>query len=224
MISRILDRLEARLGRRWGIRNLMMYIVIGTAIVYVADYMFPVFFGPAPLSFYLSFNRELILRGQIWRVLTFLFVPVNDNILFLLIGLYFDWMMGEYLQSEWGTLRFNLFYATGFIGAMIVGFLTGYTTAYYLNTSLMLAVAILYPNMPLSLYGIIQIKLKWLAIFSLGMMVLPVIMSMNWAALPVLAVSLLNVLLFFIDGMIKRGRDAYRRYKWKQNWRNSWKR
>ena len=59
---------------RLAIPNLMMYIVIGTAFVYILDQ-----FGPFPISEYLAFNPYYIIHGQVWRLITFIFIPLDDN-------------------------------------------------------------------------------------------------------------------------------------------------
>jgi len=224
MFSRFLDKLEARVGRHKGIRNLMTLVVIGTVIVFLADYVLPLISGGRTLSSFLSFNKEQIMRGQFWRLLTFVFVPMDRNLILLAISLYFYWLIGETLQSEWGTFRFTLFYTTGMLGSVIAGCITGYATAYYLNMSLMLAMAALHPNMPLRLYGMIELRIKWLALLSVVMMVLPLLQSHSWQQPLSLIVALANVLLFFMDRIIGQVRDAYRRYTWKRNWRSGWKR
>lgn len=224
MFSRLLDRLEARVGRHKGIRNLMSIIVFGTVLVYIADFLLPIA-ANRTLSSYLIFSKEAIMRGEIWRLITFIFVPMHSgNLLLMAIGLYFDWLMGEHLQSHWGTFRFTLFYTVGMLGAVISGCITGYATSYYLNMSLMLAVAIIYPNMPLRLYGLLELRLKWFALISVVMMVLPLLSGGSWREAVALAAALLNVLLFFTDRLIAQVKDAYRRYTWKRNWRSGWRR
>ncbi len=225
MFSRLLDRLEARVGRHKGIRNLMNIIVIGTVLVYFADMLLPMVMGRS-LSSYLIFNKSAIMRGEIWRLITFVFVPMESSSLLLLaISLYFYWMMGAHLQNKWGTFRFTLFYTTGMLGSVISGCITGYATAYYLNLSLMLAVAIIHPNMSMRLYGILEIRMKWFALISLAMMLLPFLQGFgSWRQAVAIAVALLNVLLFFMDGLIGQIKDAYRRYTWRRNWRSGWKR
>lgn len=225
MLSKALDRLEARVGRHKGIRNLMTIIVIGTAIVYLADYILPAITGGFSLSYYLSFNRSKILQGEIWRVITFIFVPDGGgNIILFAIGLYFNWLMGEMLQNHWGTFRFNLFYMAGMLGSVLAGCITGYTTAYYLNTSLMLAMACIYPDMPLRLYGVINFRLKWLALLSVAMMVLQLLPSLSWASALAMLAALINVLIFLSDRLLEQIRKAWRHYQWKRNWRSGWKR
>lgn len=218
MFDRFLDRIEVRIGRYRGCRNLISVIVAAMAAVYVADLVL----GPAlgfTLSSYLEFNRMLILRGQIWRIITFVIMPPNQSILFIVMSLLFLHFTGSILQSQWGTLRFNLFYFTGVLGSVVAGFITGYATSYYINLSMMLAVAILFPMMQINFYGIIPIRLKWLAILDL-VLLLPGLLNGSWAMRAAILVSLLNVGLFFGGRLRRNLQDAKRRYEWKRNWRN----
>lgn len=224
MMNRLLDRLESKIGRHKGVRNLMTIISVGIAIVFAADLLLPQLLGGAALSDYLRFDKAAIMRGQIWRLLTFVFVPMNSNLLWLIFSLYFYWLMGEQLQNEWGTFRFTLFYTVGMLGTVLAGCFTGYATSYYLNMSVLLAAAIVRPNMPMRFYGVIELRLKWFALISLAMMLLPVLQNGAWQEIAVIAVALLNVLLFFIDHLIGAVKDAWRRYQWKRNWRSGWKR
>ena len=217
MIEKLLSRLEVRFGRYRGIRNLMTIIVAAMAVVYVADYVL----GPA-MGFYLSsklaFNRAAIFRGEIWRVFTFVVTPPASSLLFIIMQLGFIYFTGTMLQNRWGTLRFNLFYLCGMVGSMAAGLITGYATSYYVNLSLLLAVAILYPMMQLNLYGIIPFRMKWLALLEL-LLLLPGLLNGSWGERIAIIVSLLNVALFFSDKFIYHIKEAKRRYEWKKNWR-----
>ena len=130
MIQRILNDLEIRVGRYRGIRNLMSIIVATMAGVYIADLLLAPSLG-IYLSGYLAFDRAAILRGQIWRIITFVVTPPDSSILFIILQLMFLWFTGNMLQNHWGTLRFNLFYFCGMVGSLIAGFITGYATSYY---------------------------------------------------------------------------------------------
>lgn len=212
----LLDKLQRKLGR-YAIPNLMNYLVIGMGIVFVMDmFLFP--FTRLSLTNLLAFNRAAILRGQVWRLITFVLIPPNSSLLFILLSLYFYWMLGSTLENRWGRFRFNAYYLCGVIGTIIGGFITGYATNYYLNLSLFLAFAILYPDFEILLFFILPIKMKWLAIADAALLLLSAIGQglTGWVAL---AFSLINVALFFGRDLVDLCKTAYRRYKWKQNWK-----
>ena len=217
MFNRILDRLEIRYGRYNGIRNLMTYIVAAMAVVFVADLMLVPMMNFS-LSSWLSFDLNKILHGQIWRVITFIFMPPSDSIIFILFSLLFYHFLGQMLQSHWGNLRFNVFYFIGMLGSIVAGLITGYATNYYLNLSLFLALAILYPEMSFNLYGIFSVKAKWLALIDV-VLILPALINGTWGMRIAILVSLANIALFFYDRFIRMYRDAQRRREWRQNWR-----
>lgn len=218
MIQRILNDLEIRVGRYRGIRNLMSIIVATMAGVYIADLLLAPSLG-IYLSGYLAFDRAAILRGQIWRIITFVVTPPDSSILFIILQLMFLWFTGNMLQNHWGTLRFNLFYFCGMVGSLIAGFITGYATSYYINLSILLAVAILYPMMQVNFYGFIPIRMKWLAVIDL-ILLLPGLAYGSWGERIAIIVSLLNVVLFFYDRFTRYIKEAKRRYEWKRSWKS----
>lgn len=221
MFQRFLDRIEVRFGRYRGIRNLIAIIVATMAVVYAADYVLAPSLG-FYLSSYLSFNRTAILNGQVWRLFTFVITPAGGSLVMFVMHLLFLYFTGTLLQNHWGTLKFNIFYFCGMFGSMIAGLITGYATGYYVNLSLMLAVAILYPMMQVNFYGIIPIRMKWLAVIDLALL-LPGLISGTWGERAAILVSLLNVVLFFYGHFIHQLKEAKRRYEWKKNWRKgSW--
>ena len=100
---------------RFGIPNLMLWVVIGNVLVFVMD-----LFSNGTFSGILTFVPGLILRGQVWRLLTFVFVPAfSNNIIFFLISAYFYYFVGTRLEQQWGTTRFNVFYLSGVVLSII---------------------------------------------------------------------------------------------------------
>ena len=89
----------------------MLYICIGTAIVYLMS----IFANNYVLYNLLCFNRQAILRGQIWRLFTYPLTLLQDNILFQLITLVCYFSLGQAMERLWGTFKFNLFYLTGVV-------------------------------------------------------------------------------------------------------------
>lgn len=159
--------------RHKGIPNLMLYISIGSAVVYFMTMMA----GNAVLYNLLRFDRAQILKGQVWRLFTYIFTyQANDTNLFLvLISLYCFYALGSAIERAWGTFRFNLFYLTGIVlmdiyamalggikiphGNLLYDCSSVYTDmVYYLNLSLLIAFATLYPDAQFLFFFIIPVK------------------------------------------------------------------
>lgn len=211
----LMDRLELRY-RRYAIRNLMLYIVIGMAAVYITDYIVTPMTGFS-MQRLLMFDRAAIFRGEIWRLVTFIFMPPNTTLLFIALSLYFDYLVGISLQNQWGSFRFNVFYLCGMVGSIAAGMITGYATNEYLNLSLFLAFAIIYPDFQLNII-VVPVKVKILAILSSISLVLTLVQG-TWPARIALLMSLANLALFFWRDAWQRIHNAYRRYQWRKNWR-----
>ena len=182
---------------RFGIKNLMLYIVIGSAAVYFLS----MFDRSGALYSFLTFSPALILRGQVWRLVTFVFLPQWNNIVWTAIGLYFYYFIGSSLESQWGTARFNVYYLCGVLLSVIYGFVLyalggspeWIVTASYINLSLFFAAAVMWPDMRLLLFFIIPVKIKWLAIVDAAFFVVSMIVGRT--LFPLIAIG--NFLLFF---------------------------
>ncbi|MEE0415997.1 MAG: hypothetical protein DBY10_05470 [Clostridiales bacterium] len=208
---------------RFGIPNLMLWVVIGNVIVYVMDMM-----SRGTFSAMLSFVPAYIFQGQIWRLVTFVLVPnYGSNIFFFAISAYFYYFIGSRLENQWGTARFNFFYCSGIVLAIVVGLLEGLigggmavtSTMEYNNLSLFFAFASLFPDMMVLLFFIIPVKVKWLAYLDAAWLLYGVVSLLLKGAyisalLPVLAI--LNYLIFFGDSLIEalrgRGQRVQHRY------------
>ena len=189
---------------KFAIPNLMLYIAIGNIAVYLID-LFSM--GGFSLASTLSFNRYAILHGQIWRLVSFVFISESGDLLlrgtgifFVLVSAYFYWWIGSLLEREWGTTKFTLFYLGGVALNILYGMLTGYTSIAYVNLSMFLAFATLYPDMEILLFMILPVRVKWLAWIDAALFVWAVVSNLlvgNWigALLPVVAI--LNYLIFF---------------------------
>ena len=171
-----------------GIPNLMLIICIGTLVMY----LFMLIDRSNTLYRFLCFNRSLILQGQIWRLITYIFIPNSSGIwLFLLLFCYYS--IGRMLEGCMGTLRFTMFYFCGVLlmdlGALLLG-----TTAstYYLHLSLFLALATMFPDNRVLLFYIIPIKMKYLAWVYLALAVYDTV-QLDFSAL----IALLNWVIFF---------------------------
>lgn len=214
---RWLSKLENRFSR-FAIRNLMTYIVAGMAMVFVAD----LFIGTATgrsLYSYFMFSSRAFLSGQFWRILTFIFLPPDSSLLFMVFSLYFYYLIGSSLEREWRSFWFNIYYLFGMLGTIIAGFISGAATNYYLNMSLFFAFAVMYPDFQLLLFFFIPIKIKWLALLDAAMFLFGFIFG-SWPERAAILASLLNFLIFFGPSFCRSLRDRYDTYKRRKRFRD----
>jgi len=202
--ERIIQRLEDKYSH-CAIFNLTLYIVSLNAIVYVLNLFNPYFVQS------LTFNLNKILQGEVWRIITYIVIPPNADFIFIFFALYFLYWIGSGLEGHWGSFRFNFYYLIGMIGTTIVGcfFPYGHISNVYLNTSLFLAFATLYPEFQVHLFLIIPIKMKYLAIISwIGIIASIVLgpLSIKFVAL----ISIVNYVLFFWPHIIDNMRMMHR--------------
>lgn len=180
------NKLERKLGK-YAIHNLMFYI-IG---LYILG-LFIQLFGGGFYDAYLSLNVEMILKGQIWRLVTFIIAPPPDaSLIFMVFTLYLYYMIGTSLENVWGAFRFNLYFFMGVIFNIVAAFLVYFIfgqnyelTTYYLNLSLFFAFAITYPDMEFLLFFILPVKVKWLAMIDAVYMGATIIFGYSFWHLP----------------------------------------
>lgn len=192
---KLIDKLD-RLVSKFAVRDLMKYVMLGSFLVFLVDMT-----SNGLLSAFLYFNRNLILEGQVWRVLTFIFVPGSSSF-FVIISFLFYFYIGRVLEMAWGTTRFNTYYFLGVLMSVIAGFFIGVTTTYYLNMTLFLAYAATFPDSQVNLYFVLPIKVKFLGLLY-GAFIVVEFISATMAYRLAIVVSLLNFLLFFGPGFMK---------------------
>lgn len=191
---------------RFGIPNLMRVIVIGNVAVYVLMLLTQA--NDANALSFLTFNLNALLHGEVWRLVTFVFVPAYSSPFALLISLYFYYWIGSTLERQWGTAKFNLYYISGtlltVLGVVLASLITGnpYLTAAgtgYVNLSMFFAFAFLFPNTTVLLFFILPVKMKWLAYLDGALFAFDIIRAIgqhNWAGVVLPVVALLNFAVF----------------------------
>lgn len=165
-----INKLERKFGQ-YAISNLMLYITIMYAVGFLIVMINPTFYYQ-----YLTLDANAILHGQIWRIFTFIMEPPTDSLIWIIFSLSLYYFIGSNLERVWGSFRFNLYFFSGVIfhviAAIIVYLVTGISMQMgttYLNLSLFLVFAALFPDVQFMLYFIIPVKVKWLAILDLIM-------------------------------------------------------
>ncbi len=189
-----MSKFERKFGK-YAIQNLSLVLIICYAIGYVIQTI-----NIGWLD-YLTLNPYLILKGQVWRLISWILIPPQGrNLLFVLIMMMFYYSIGTTLERTWGTYRYNVYLFSGmlftilgsflcmgisylFYGKMItlIGEASFFQTAsvffstYYINMSIFLAFAATFPEAQVLLMFIIPIKVKWLGIVYGAMLTLDLI-------------------------------------------------
>ncbi len=210
-----LDKVERKM--RWfAVPNLMMLLSGLMLAVFLLEIALP----EEAVSQYLWLDWNAVRSGQIWRVLSFLILPPAASPFFLLFSLYFFCLMGNGLESQWGTSKFTLFYTVGALGTIIGSLFTGFATNQYLNLSLFLAFAAIYPNYTVMVFFILPVKVKYLALLDV-LLYLYLFFQIGWPERVALLLSLANVLLFFSPDIFRHIRDYLAYRKTRQNFRRN---
>lgn len=183
---KFLNNFERKFGK-YAIPNLIKYIlglyVIGTLL----ELIVPEFYGS-----YLALDFDMVAKGQIWRLLTFIMAPYAIgsgsgmflSFFFLIIEVSLYYMIGNALEQAWGSFRFNLYIISGIvfniIAALIIYIsyknLLGVSIPYasisaggiqyigldYIFQSMFLAFAFLFPDVQVLFMMVIPLKVKWL--------------------------------------------------------------
>ena len=163
----LIDRFCAK-HPRFGVPNLALYIAIGQAVVGILSRLPPL----RSLPTLLMFSRMAILHGEVWRLVTFIFVPTTTNPFYLLLGCYVIYWTGQMLEREWGTAKFSLFYLCGVLWSILGGLILGLADIYYIHLSFFLVIATMYSEMQVLFMFVLPIKMKWLALLDVALILL----------------------------------------------------
>ena len=203
---KFIDKLERKFGR-FGIPNLTIYMIV----CYVIGYALMIV-NPGILN-WLSLEPAYILRGQVWRLVTWvLYPPSTSGVLWFAIAvLFFYYPIGTSLERTIGTFKYTLYILSGVIftilGAFILYFLLGGNvlvgnvfSTYYISLSTFLAYAMCYPDMQVLLMFIIPVKMKWMAIFYVVIVVYEMIqyvMAGAWYLVIPIVAPLFDFIIFY---------------------------
>jgi hypothetical protein len=168
-----LHRLQRHL-EPFAIPNLTLILIAGMVAVALLSAVDPRIGGMLELI------PGRVARGEVWRLVTFLFTPAvgitSDpvSILFFVMFLGFLNTMGTALEASWGTARYTLFVLlsvlASLVSAMLGGWLFGADAVgsnLYLYGSIFLAFAWLFPEYEILLFFVLPVKVKWLALLTI---------------------------------------------------------
>jgi hypothetical protein len=202
-VDRILARLERRLGR-FAPERLILYAVGISGLFHLL-----VFQRPDALRM-LYLYPQALERGEVWRLFTFLFAPPGPlsgfDIVWAIFWLLLMYTMGNALEAQWGSFRFDLFLFSGALATLAVGFTFGPVTGAFVSQALLIAFAAEFPDYEILLL-VLPVKMKYLGGLSAGLMVWELIGG-DAATRAAVAVALGDVLLFCGPTLRSRIRGA----------------
>lgn len=213
---RFLNKLE-RKYHKYAIHNLMKYVAIGMGIVFVFGQINP------DVIDLLSFSPKLIMEGQVWRLITFTFVPRTMHPIWIIFSLLIMYFFGKVLEENWGAFKFNLYYFIGSISTILAGITVELVlklttgdwiavplTNYYIYMTLLLAVAQVLPDYEIRVYFILPVKLKYIGWIYGGILAFEFITGSIGLRI-IIAFSVLNFFIFFGTDLIKSIRSIGRK-------------
>ncbi len=154
-----------------------------------------------------------VLEGEVWRLVTFLALPPSFHPIFALFALYLLYLMGTALEARWGDLRYTLFVGLAVLGTIAAAFVVpgGIATNAYVDTSVFLAFAVLYPDFELLLFFVLPVRVKWLALATWAFYAYRLVTG-GAMTRALIAASVATLALFFARDLWDRARSAQRRY------------
>ncbi len=192
-----LNHLERKLGK-YAIKRLMIYILSLNFLVFLL-----MLTNQFEILNLLRLDPGLVLQGQVWRLISFIFIPPSFSPIFILFVLYFYYLIGVSLEEEWGSFKFNLYYFTGMLATIVAAFIAGGASGIFLNLSLFLAFAFLFPNFEIRLFFILPVKIKYLAWVYWVIIIYTIVFGTLTDQVATLA-SIVNYFLFFGGDILRR--------------------
>ena len=163
--------------KNFGIANLTLLLIVGYAIGYILQIV-----SPSMLA-YLTLDANAILKGQVWRLVTWLVVPPFRFDFLTLLMLYFYYRIGTLLEHIWGVAKYSRYILGGIVLTIISSFLllaylrygvglTGEALDYYcamgskvfstsyINLAIFMGYAATFPDMTILVFFVLPVKMK----------------------------------------------------------------
>jgi hypothetical protein len=206
-----IERLE-RLMPGLGIPNLALYLIGAQVFGFLVTWVEPRAWQ------LLILNPYMVLQGELWRLITFMAMPLSDSPLWMLFVLYFLYFIINGIEEEWGEFRTTLYVLVGVVLTIAFSFAFGVpiVSIREFQSTLFLAAATIAPDYQIQLFMVIPVKMKWLAWLTVAYIIWSLIVA-TWLGRLYLLVMYANYLLFFGPYFIGRVYAFYRRRKFQQD-------
>jgi hypothetical protein len=202
------DRLERRFGFL-AVPGLPTFITGMTVLVGVLGLIKPEF------ASILSLDPRELAHGQLWRCVSFLFVPPPAGPLWLILWILMLYSILQALEHAWGEFKFMVFLLIGILATAAGALATeGEFGNQFVILSAFLAFARLMPDREVLVMFILPVKMRWLAALAALWLALEFVTNGLTTRVELLT-GLLPYLLFFGEGHRRELAQSWRR--WRQN-------
>jgi membrane associated rhomboid family serine protease len=122
-----------------------------------------------------KFDGDAVRAGEVWRLVTYQFTQAGSGFmatLSLFITLLLLYMMGTALEEEWGTRHFITLFLLSTLGSAAVAAMAGVPLlgTYFVYFTLLFVYAAAFPQQTFYLFGMVPIRVRVLAFFSLAVL------------------------------------------------------
>ena len=130
---------------------------------------------PARYARLFRFDWNAVRTGEVWRLVSYQFTQAGQGLmqaLSLFITLLLLYMMGSALEEEWGTWHLIVLFALSTLGSAGVAALVGIPLlgTYFVYFTLLFVYASAFGNQTFYLFGMIPVRVRVLALFSLAIL------------------------------------------------------
>lgn len=202
-VMSLLDRAEAKFGK-YAVPGLIRLVVAVSVLIFVLAKM-----RPETIALW-TLDPELVKQGEVWRLVTYIFIPSFGGLFGDYVGLFFYVLfqvwIGEGLERQWGPFRLNVYFLLGMLGTTAAAFIFGsdYSNGMLVN-SLFFAFARYYGDLTVYVFFVLPVKIKWLAWLDAFFLAFTMIFGSNEARMAILF-GLANYLIFFGKDIIRDAR------------------
>jgi membrane associated rhomboid family serine protease len=144
--------------------SVVRQIIIVNVVIFILelvlrDTAFINFFGLRP--------RDVITKGFLWQLITYMFL--HGGFWHLILNMFIVYMFGSPLESVWGSQRFLRYYFICGLGGAALSFVFSYNTivigASGAGYGILLAYGMLFPYNEVYIWGIFPVRARTLVIF-----------------------------------------------------------
>ncbi|MCI9646096.1 MAG: hypothetical protein HFH40_04680 [Lachnospiraceae bacterium] len=203
-----LNKMERKFGK-YAVSNLTFWLLGAWLVGFIIQLTMP------EVQRLLMLEPAFILRGQIWRLVSWLLIPPSVNMIFLIFFFSCYYFIGTSIEQAIGTFRYNVYLFSGLLCSILGAFLlyvfyyltTGgisvstigyYFSTQYITMSLFMVFAVIYPDVEFRLYFLIPFKAKWMGILDAAWMVFMFVVTGLPGRVAILS-SFLNFIIFFFS-------------------------